>query len=395
MEPMHTCKLFGAIKTILGIKNAIPIVHGPVGCAYHMRYLLTLRGGSKVKICSTQLSQEDVVFGAEKKLKDTIVKVDKYYKPDLIAVLTSCSTSIIGEDVFRVVKEIKNEINAEIIAVSAGGFEARQNEGYEDTIMTLIKELVKPCKKSDKPLINFIGMYRGGPDLKHLKNELKKMGIGVNCVLTSGCNIMEIRNLTKANLNYSFCDISAIKPSKFLKKKFGMEFIDYPFPIGFNNTYRFFNKILDFFDINYPLEKEYAEFKEIKDKLIKNLKGCKVAIISGPTRAVALTDFIIELGMEPVLISIDLVGEKTLKHLNTVLSNTNFEPEILIEPDLIQIEKRLKDTDVDIILGGANELSFSFTYKIPVVDVMHGQAKTMGWDGAREIARTILKNIKT
>lgn len=215
MEPMHTCKLFGAIKTILGIKNAIPIVHGPVGCAYHMRYLLTLRGGSKVKICSTQLSQEDVVFGAEKKLKDTIVKVDKYYKPDLIAVLTSCSTSIIGEDVFRVVKEIKNEINAEIIAVSAGGFEARQNEGYEDTIMTLIKELVKPCKKSDKPLINFIGMYRGGPDLKHLKNELKKMGIGVNCVLTSGCNIREIRNLTKANLNYSFCDISAIKPSKF------------------------------------------------------------------------------------------------------------------------------------------------------------------------------------
>ena len=35
------CKVYGAICTISEIKNAVPLVHGPEGCAYYPRFFPT------------------------------------------------------------------------------------------------------------------------------------------------------------------------------------------------------------------------------------------------------------------------------------------------------------------------------------------------------------------
>ena len=395
MEPMSTCKLFGAIRAVIGIKNTIPVIHGPRGCAYHIRYLLSIRSGSRIRICSTELSQEDVVFGAEDKLKETIITVDKKYKPDLIPVLSSCSTSIIGEDIQKVARELKDDIKAEIITISAGGFESDQSGGYEEVLQTLIEDITIPhhtTLKSKKPSINLIGVFRGGPDLLELKKTLKRMGININCVLTSGSSIEDIKNIPKAHLNYSFCDISGIMPCKILEDEFKIPFTYYPFPIGFLNSLNFFETLLDYFGLNHPIQKEYDKLKPNIDYFSEKLDGYKVAIIAGPTRAIALASFVRELGMIPVLVSIDLIGEYTLKELEWAIGDA--KPRILIEPELGEIEKFIKEEQPDIILGGLGESYFSYDLEIPVLDVMHGRELTWGFQGALSISRKILKLIK-
>jgi len=395
MEPMSTCKLFGAIRAVIGIKNTIPVIHGPRGCAYHIRYLLSVRSGSRIRICSTELSQEDVVFGAEDKLRETIIAVDETYKPDLIPVLSSCSTSIIGEDIQKVARELKDDINAEIITISAGGFESDQSGGYEEVLQTLIEDITIPnhlIKEADKPSINLIGVFRGGPDLLELKKTLKRIGININCVLTSGSSLEDIKNIPTAHLNYSFCDVSGITPCKILENEFKIPFTYYPFPIGFSNSLNFFKTLIDYFGLDYPIQKEYDKLKPSIDYFREKLGDYKAAIIAGPTRAIALASFVRELGMTPALVSMDLIGEYTLKELQWALEGA--KTRILIEPELGEIEKLIMEEQPHIILGGLGESYFSYNLKIPVLDIMHGRELTWGFQGALSISQKILNLIK-
>ncbi len=395
MEPMSTCKLFGAIRAVIGIKNTVPVIHGPRGCTYHIRYLLSARSGSSIRICSTELSQEDVVFGAEEKLKKAIIAVDEKYAPDLIAVLSSCSTSIIGEDIQKVARDLKDNINADIITISAGGFESDQSGGYEEVLQTLIEDITIPFysgREIKEPSINLIGVFRGGPDLSKLKETLNRMGINVNCVLTSGSSLENIKNIPMAALNYSFCDVSGVIPCKILKDRFKMPFFHYPFPIGFSNSLNFFKTLIDYFGLDYNIKDEYDELRSSIDRFRQILEGYRVAIIAGPTRAVALTSFVRELGMTPVLISMDLIGEYTLKELEWALGD--IESRILIKPEFWEIENFIKEEEPQLILGGLGESHFFHDSRIPVLDVMHGRELTWGFDGALSISQKIVNLLK-
>lgn len=83
MESLRTCKLFGVIRAVLGIKGALPLIHGPVGCFYHIKYLLSLRSLRPIQILTTEMDQNDVVFGAEEKLLHKIQAADKNIHPNL------------------------------------------------------------------------------------------------------------------------------------------------------------------------------------------------------------------------------------------------------------------------------------------------------------------------
>ncbi|MCG2827887.1 nitrogenase component 1 [Methanothermobacter sp. K4] len=391
MEPVSTCKLFGAVRAVSGIRNAVPLIHGPRGCAYHTGYLLTARGGKRIRVLSTELSESDVVFGATDKLKKAIVDADRTLKPDLIAVMSSCATSIIGEDLGRAVAEVRGKIDSQIIAISAGGFESNQGEGYLDVMMALIESLSADVKPSAEPSINIIGEFRGGPDLNHIVNTLGGMGVSVNCVLTSGSTVSDIERIASAHLNYSFCDVSGIDPCRFLEEKFGIPFIHHPIPLGFSNTLRFYEGILDHLSIDYPIQDEIGEYAEEMDRLRSELGGVRVGIVSGPTRAVALAEFVTELGMKPALVAMDMIGDYTLENL----SGTGVRSEVLVGADLYELEDALIRNEPEVILGGVAETRFSQSLGVPLIDVMHGSALTAGFRGACVTGGSILEAVRS
>ena len=139
--PRGTCKLFGAIKALGIIKNSVILVHGPKGCVYHINYILGMRGDRPSEIYTTSLDEHDVIFGAEQKLKEAIGYLDITLQPELLFVLSCCTSDIIGEDVASAVRETMTQ--ARTIAISAGGFEGDFHEGYSETLCQLARELVK------------------------------------------------------------------------------------------------------------------------------------------------------------------------------------------------------------------------------------------------------------
>lgn len=405
MESLRTCKLFGVIRAVLGIKGALPLIHGPVGCFYHIRYLLSMRSSRPVRILSTEMDQNDVVFGAEEKLMDKIRAADEKYSPELIAVLSSCASSIIGENIDKVIDDIKDNINADLICINSGGFEGTQIDGYQECLSFLIGLMEKHqhnnlmdsskntglMEKSEHRTesVNLVGQYRGGPDLKILKQYFNRLEIDLNCVLTAGSTLHQIKRAPKASLNISMCEASGVEPCELMERKFGIPYLQETLPLGVRTTSNFLNQICNKLNIKYPFKKEELKAKNeiIKYKPFFNDK--KAAVVAGATRALALTDFLSEIGIDPVLICLDFEGKYTNIKLNNLIEQNNIHPTILKQPEYSDILTKARELKPDIILGGMGELGLSREFNKPLFDVMHAHEVTFGFDGAVKMVEKI------
>jgi nitrogenase molybdenum-iron protein alpha/beta subunit len=98
--------------------------------------------------------------------------------------------------------------------------------------------------------------------------------------------------------------------------------------------------------------------------------------------------------MEPVLICLDFEGKFTEYKLNNLIKTQNINPVILKQPDYTEILSKAKDLKPDIILGGMGEIGLSSELKIPLIDVMHAQEVTFGFDGAVNLAKKMNETLR-
>jgi nitrogenase molybdenum-iron protein alpha/beta subunit len=377
--PRATCRLFGVIKAIGLVKNCVVLVHGPKGCVYHINYILGMRGSRPSRIYSTCLDEKDVIFGAEKKLRTAIEELDAEHHPDLIAVLSCCATSIIGEDVVSAALEA--EAGAHVLAISSGGFEGDHRSGYAEALVRLVEEFAESGESVDPRAVNLVGILRGGPDLRELVRILGLIGVRVNAVLTAGTTVPDITRIPLAALNVVLCEPAGIDAAEFLKGRFGMPYISIPLPMGYEATRGFLEKVGKALDI--PVIP--ADIPIPPSPGLHTLDDQRIAIIGGPTRAISLTHFLQELGCEPVLIAVDH-DAGCLSGLRTLVSPG---VQILIEPLEEEIERKLRDLGVTLILGGMLERPVADELGIRSIDIMHGCAQTVGIEGAEHLCRVL------
>ena len=104
-EAKYTCAL-GAQQTVLGIERAVPVIHAGPGCS--ARQFAYMGPGSGYQgegytgggqIPCTNSSQNEVVFGGEKKLGQLIDAALQVMDADLYVVLAGCTAGIVGDDV--------------------------------------------------------------------------------------------------------------------------------------------------------------------------------------------------------------------------------------------------------------------------------------------------------
>ncbi len=377
--PRATCQLFGAIKAISNIRDSVILVHGPKGCVYHINYILGMRGDKTSNVYSTCMDEKDVIFGAGDKLKSAIIELDNEFDPALIAVLSCCASSIIGEDVESVVKDVQTR--AKILGIDAGGFEGDYRSGYSETLRRLVEVLVEPSHTREKLSVNLIGLLRAGPDLRELKRVLALIGVHVNAVLTAGATIRQIEHTASAALNVVLCEATGKDAAEQLEKQFGMPYIIEELPIGYEATLRFLARVADALGISMDLEAISPKHRIEAPQMI----GKRVAVMGGPTRAISVTKFLKEYGVEPVLVVSDF-DVNTAERLSGIISD---RCEVLIAPEHELILERCKAQHVDLILGGMLERPIASRLGVAHLDIMHGSEKTVGFAGADALLKRL------
>jgi len=369
--PRATCRLFGTIKALGNIKDSVILVHGPKGCVYHINYILGMRGDKTSNVYSTCMDEKDVIFGATEKLKSAIAELDHEFNPALIAVLSCCASSIIGEDVESVVREVQT--NAKVLGIDSGGFEGDYRSGYSETLRRLVEVLVEPPRTRDKLSVNLIGLLRAGPDLKELKRVLALIGVRVNAVLTAGATVRQIEHIASARLNVVVCEATGKDAAEQLEEQFDMPYIIEELPIGHQATRRFLAHVANALGTSVDLDALCPA-----QVAVPPVVGRRVAVIGGPTRAIAVTNFLKECGIEPALIVSDF-DVNTAARLSELVSE---RCEVLIAPEHETILERCKAQRVDLIVGGMLERPIASRLGADHLDIMHGSEKTVGFAGA-------------
>jgi nitrogenase molybdenum-cofactor synthesis protein NifE len=377
--PRATCQLFGTIKAISNIRDSVILVHGPKGCVYHINYILGMRGDKTTNVYSTCMDEKDVIFGAGEKLKSAIIELDEEFDPALIAVLSCCASSIIGEDVESVVKEVQTK--AKVLGIDSGGFEGDYRSGSSETIRRLVETLVEPSRTREKLSVNLIGLLRAGPDLRELKRVLALIGVRVNAVLTAGATVRQIEHTASAALNVVLCEATGRDAAEQLEKQFDMPYLIEDLPIGYEATSRFLARVADALDVSLDLDATVPTH----DVEAPEIRGKQVAVIGGPTRAISVTNFLKEYGVEPALVVSDF-DVNTAARLSELVSE---RCEVLVAPEHEIILERCKAQHIDLILGGMLERPIASRLGIAHLDIMHGSEKTVGFAGADALLKRL------
>jgi nitrogenase molybdenum-cofactor synthesis protein NifE len=386
--PRSTCRLFGTIKALSTVKRSAILVHGPKGCVYHINYIMGMRGDRPSAIYTTSLDEQDVIFGAEGKLTRAIEELDRRLSPDLIFVLSCCASAIIGEDVESACRAAQSR--ARVIGFESGGFEGDHHTAYGETLSRLADELSRPAGTPRPASVNLVGMLRGGPDLRELKRVLALAGIGVQGVLSADATLGDLEGLGEAALNIVVCEPAGRAAAELLERKFGTAFIVEEFPIGARAAGSFLEHVTSALGLpfspqclagevgtgnsqiratggektGHPGSVIHGEMESPRAQV----RPLRVAVIGGPTRAISMCRFLMDAGLEPVLLVVDFDSGTRGKLAGLGIRDL----EILIEPAQEEILSRLRHLGVDLIIGGMSERPIASMLGIPCIDMMHG-----------------------
>lgn len=353
------CCFAGCKGVVLGpIKDALIIVHGPVGCAYyswgtrrHKAYADERDGENAdcyLEYCfTTDMQEPDIVFGGEKKLRKAIEEAMKIFNPTAVFICSTCPVGLIGDDIHAVAKWAAEEYGIKCIGFSCEGYKGvSQSAGHHIANNQLIRYIIGTGDKAPKQTfsVNILGEYNIGGDGWEVEKLLKRCGIEVVSVFTGGSSYRDIKNSHLATLNIVQCHRSINYVADMMKEKYGIDWIKVNF-IGIESCKESLRSIGEYFGddelkgrIEAVISDEIANvFDEIKYYKSK-LKGKTAALYVGGSRSHHYQMLLKDFGISTVLAGYefahrdDYEGSEVAPTIKADADSKNIES-IQVEPD--------------------------------------------------------------
>jgi len=285
--------------------------------------------------------------------------------PELIGVITTCLSETIGDDIDGIIREGDFE-ESKVVPIHTPSYVGSHVTGYDNALKALVTSL---SVESDSDNVNgrldiVPGMVNPG-DILEIKQMLDSMNVShmilsdisetLNAPLMlpkppfprGGTSVGAIEDCANAGGVISLCEHAGGSAAVFLKGKYGMA-ADTICPIGVTNTDRFLDAVCDMTGVEIPYSLEQGRGRLIDAMVDVHMKtyGKRAAIFADPDIAIALAEFVAELGMESVIVSSSTASRKFLQKAKSVTDG-----EILNGRDLYELQRAVKDKEVDILFG--------------------------------------------
>ena len=199
------CTYAGCKGVVLGpTRDIINITHGPIGCGFYS--WLTRRNQTKpptdadenfIPYCfSTDMQEEDIVFGGVKRLRQAIQEAFDIFHPKAIAVFSTCPVGLIGDDVHAVAREMKEKLGINVFAFSCEGYRGvSQSAGHHIANNGLFKHVIGLDDTPPKGKFNvtMLGEYNIGGDAFVLEDLFERGGINLMATFSGNSHDGQVR----------------------------------------------------------------------------------------------------------------------------------------------------------------------------------------------------------
>ena len=364
------CCYAGCKGVVLGpTRDIINLVHGPIGCSFYA--WLTRRNQTQpptdkdenfMTYCfSTDMQDENIVFGGEKKLRAAIQEAYDIFHPKAIGIFATCPVGLIGDDIHSIANEMKKKFkDCNVFAFSCEGYKGvSQSAGHHIANNQLFKHVVgrDDSVKQGKYKINLLGEYNIGGDAFVIDDLFERCGITRVATFSGNSTMHEFENSHTADLNCVMCHRSINYVADMMEKKYGIPWIKVNF-IGAGATAKSLRKIAEYFDdkelssnvekvISEEIEKVKAAAEEVKKKCL----GKTAMLFVGGSRAHHYQELFTEIGMKIIAAGYefahrdDYEGRKVLPNIKIDADSKNIE-ELEVHPDPRKFNPRKNDTEI-------------------------------------------------
>lgn len=397
----RACVYSGARVVLNPITDAYHLVHGPIGCAsYTWDIRGSLSNGPEVyrNSFSTDLREEDIVFGGEEKLTAAIAEIVKKHSPEIIFIYSTCVVGVIGDDLKAVCKTAEKEYGIPVIPVQSSGFAGNKSSGYKAACNALLDLLTAEGEAGPREGINILGDFNLAGEMWIMESYFKEVGIKVNSKFTGDATYAQIKQAPQAELNIVQCAGSMAYLARKMEQKYDIPYIKISF-FGVEDTIESLREIAAILD-KEKIKGKVETFVKIQRERVeeklnyyrKRLQGKSAAIyVGGGFKAISLIKQFNELGMRTVMVGTQNGSKKEYRTMKELTEEGTI---ILDDANPSELEEFIQERGADILVGGTKERPLAYKLGIAFCDHNHSRKHPLsGFEGvlnfAKEVDRTV------
>jgi len=422
INPAKTCQPIGAMYAALGIHGCLPHSHGSQGCCAYHRSALSRHFKEPVMAATSSFSEGSSVFGGSANLLTAIETMFTVYKPDVVAVHTTCLSETIGDDLNQIVSKAYDDgfvpEGKQVIYCNTPSYVGTHVTGYSNQVAAMVKFFSTATLKK-RNVVNLVAGWMEPADMR----EIKRLASVMEARTIMFPDMTDVLD-TPLNGQYkmypdggtTISDLTATGDSKFtlglgqystedacikLENKCKVKFEMLDIPIGFKATDRFLMSLSRHANLPIPdsLSDERGRLIDLIADSTKYLYGKRVALWGDPDTLIPLTEFLLSMDMKPVYIVTGTPGKPFGERMTELLKDI---PEAKFmagdTADMFRMHQWIKQEGVDLLIGNtygkyiARDENTPFVrFGFPIADRFgHNYFAKTGYTGAANLLIQIL-----
>jgi nitrogenase molybdenum-iron protein beta chain len=429
VNPAKACQPLGAVFAANGFKGTLPFVHGSQGCVAYYRSHFSRHFKEPTSCVSSSMTEDAAVFGGLNNMIDGLANTYNLYKPEMIAVSTTCMAEVIGDDLDAFIKTSKQKGSIpedfDVPFAHTPAFVGSHITGYDNALKGIVQHFwtKEGERKPVEGKINFIGGFDGFVvgNMPVIRRMFDQMGVDytVLCdpsdawntptdgefrMYDGGTTKEETMQALHASATIVFQEYSAEKTAKYIGEQ-GQEVVALNHPVGVTGTDRFLMEVsrLTGKPIPEALTKERGRLVDAIADSQAHLHGKKFALYGDPDLMLGLTEFLLELGAEPVTVLSTNGNDAWAAKVQALFDASPFGKGCKVYPkkDLWHLRSLLFTDPVDFLIGNTYGKYLERDCGVPLIRLgfpvfdrhHHHRFPIWGYEGSLRVLVTLLDEI--
>ncbi|MBF0219262.1 MAG: nitrogenase molybdenum-iron protein subunit beta [Gammaproteobacteria bacterium] len=438
INPAKACQPLGSVLCALGFEKTLPYVHGSQGCVAYFRTYFNRHFKEPVACVSDSMTEDAAVFGGQQNMKDGLQNAKALYKPEMIAVSTTCMAEVIGDDLNAFIGNAKKEgfIEADFPTPFAHtpSFVGSHTTGWDNMFEGIQRyftlnymEDKSPGKNGKINIVPGFETYLG--NYRVMKRMLEEMGVdysllcdpsgvldtpadGQYRMYDGGTKLDEMKDAPNAIDTLMLQPWQLVKTRKFVKTVWNQPASEIDIPMGLGATDAFLMKIAELTGKPIPdsLTRERGVLVDMMTDSHTWLHGKKFGVYGDADFVLGMVNFLLELGAEPTQVLCQHANKRWKKAVETVLAASPYgqNSEVHIGKDLWHFRSLMFVNQPDFMIGNSygkfiqrDTLHKGKAFEVPLIRIgfpifdrhhLHRDT-TLGYEGAMYMIKTIVNTI--
>ncbi|MBY9078612.1 nitrogenase molybdenum-iron protein subunit beta [Paenibacillus sp. HN-1] len=440
INPHKACQPLGAMMAALGFEKTLPFVHGSQGCNSYFRSHLSRHFKEPTPAVSSSMTEDAAVFGGLSNMVDGLENAVALYKPDMVAVCTTCMAEVIGDDLSAFIGTARQKgaiaQDMPVTFANTPSFIGSHTTGYDAMLKNILSQLYDRSGLQAAPgtgeesgeklnvMLGFEGYTGNFAEIRKILNafdtkytllgdhsgNFDSPATGEYEYYYGGTKLDDVPKAANALGSLVLQKYTLKKTQDYISGTWKQQISAMSTPLGVKATDKLLEAISELTGLPVPasLIEERGRVIDAYTDSHPYLHGKRVALVGDPDLLIGLIGFCLEVGMEPVHIlcsngDVEYNDVKFKVEAEALLASSPFgsEATVYVGKDLWHLRSLLINDPVDLVVGSSHVKFAAKDSNTPLIRVgfpifdrhhMH-RSPTIGYQGALNLLTLIVNTV--